>query len=130
MGTPEPAGKVITFPADRLLVEQDRLLRSAISGKRLVAFVLDGCRRIAEPHDYGVYRGARRLFFYQVGGDSRSRPATGWRWAILSKVSGLELLDDTFAGPRPAPTDRHVEWDALIATVSPRQRRRGEKGRP
>jgi hypothetical protein len=118
----EKTGKVLSFPADRPLVGQDQLLRSAIAGKRLVAFVLGGCRRIAEPHDYGIYRGERRLFFYQVGGESRSRPATGWRWAILSKVSGLEVLDETFAGSRPAPTGQHVQWDALIATATTRQR--------
>jgi len=114
----EKAGKVLSFPAARPLVGQDQLLQSAIAGKRLVAFVLDGCKRIAEPHDYGIYKKERRLFFYQVGGESRSRPATGWRWAILSKVSDLEILDDTFAGSRPAPTGQHVQWDALIASVS------------
>jgi hypothetical protein len=114
-------GKVLSFPADRL-VEQDRLLQSAIAGKRLVAFVLGGYRRIAEPHDYGICNGERRLFVYQVGGESRSGPATGWRWAILSKVSDLEILDDTFAGSRPAPTGQHVQWDALIASVSRRPR--------
>jgi hypothetical protein len=66
-------------------------------------------------------QGERRLFFYQVGGESRSRPATGWRWAISAKVSDLEILDDTFAGSRSTPTGQHVEWDALIATVSPRR---------
>jgi len=117
----EKAGKVLPFPADRTRVGQDELLRTAIAGKRLVAFVLDGRRRIAEPHDYGILKGARRLFFYQVGGESRSSPATGWRWAILSKVSALEVLDDTFAGSRPVPTGRHVQWDALIASVSSRR---------
>ena len=118
----EKAGKVLSFPADRPLVGQDQLLRSAIAGKRLVAFVLGGCRRIAEPHDYGIYKGERRLFFYQVGGESRSRPATGWRWAVVSKVSDLEILDGTFTGPRPGATGRHVQWDALIASVSLRPR--------
>src|SRR5262245_40946200 len=112
------AGKVLSFPVDRTRPQYDELLRSAIAGKRLVAFVMDGCRRIAEPHDYGILKGERRLFFYQVGGESRSRPATGWRWAIMTKVSDLELLDRTFSGPRPAPTGRHVQWDVLIASVS------------
>jgi hypothetical protein len=114
----EGPGKVLSLRASRSLGDRDQLLRTAIAGKRLVAFVLDGCRRIAEPHDYGVYKGERRLFFYQVGGESRSRPATGWRWAVMSKVSDLEVLDGTFTGPRPGATGRHVEWDALIASVS------------
>jgi hypothetical protein len=98
----------------------DRLLRAAINGRRLVTFMLDEHRRIAEPHDYGVYKGLPRLFFYQTGGESRSEPRTGWRWAELSKISQFEIRDDRFAGPRPAPSGRHIQWDVLLATVSPR----------
>ena len=98
----------------------DRLLRTAIRDKRLVTFVLDGCRRIAEPHDYGVMNGIPRLFFYQTGGESRSGRPIGWRWAVLAKISQLRILDETFRGPRPAPSGKHVRWDTLFATVSPR----------
>jgi hypothetical protein len=98
----------------------DRILRSAIAEKRLVTFVMDGCRRIGEPHDYGVKNGVRRLFFYQTAGKSRSKSSTGWRWAILSNISQLEILDERFTGPRPAPSGRHIHWDILIATVAPR----------
>jgi hypothetical protein len=98
----------------------DRLLRSAIAERRLVTFVLDGCRRIAEPHDYGVMNGELRLFFYQTGGESRSGRPFGWRWATLAKISGLQALDERFAGPRETPSGRHIQWDTLLATVSPR----------
>ena len=96
----------------------DRLLRAAIGEKRLIAFVLDGCERVAEPHDYGVMNGSTRLFFYQVGGASRSGRPIGWRWAELSKISELRLLDQRFAGPRSAPSGRHVQWNRLYASVS------------
>lgn len=96
----------------------DQLLRTAIREKRLVAFVLDGCERIAEPHDYGVMNAATRLFFYQLGGASRSGRPIGWRWAELGKISELRLLDRHFAGPRPAPSGRHVRWESLYASVS------------
>lgn len=98
----------------------DRLLRAAIRDKRLVTFVLDRRRRVAEPHDYGIMNRVPRLFFWQTGGESRSRPPTGWRWATLAKISQLEILDQTFAGPRPAPSGKHIRWDRLLATVSPR----------
>ena len=98
----------------------DELLRFAIADKRAVTFILDGCRRIAEPHDYGVIDGVPRLFFYQTGGESRSGPPTGWRWGLLSKISELKVLDSRFAGARPAPSGRHNRWDILIATVSTR----------
>jgi hypothetical protein len=98
----------------------DRLLRIAIAERRLVTFSLDGFPRIAEPHDYGIKDGEARLFFYQRGGASRSGRPVGWRWAALPKIWDLQILHDTFPGPRPVPSGRHVHWDTLIATVSPR----------
>ena len=82
-----------------------------------MAFVLDGYPRIGEPHDYGIINGTPKLFFYQTAGRSRSHPPLGWRWATLSKISELKVLDERFAGPRPAPSGRHVRWDRLIASV-------------
>lgn len=67
--------------------DEDAELRTAIAGERLVSFVLDGRLRIAEPDDYGVIAGVRRLFFYQVGGESRSGRPMGRRWGDLSKIS-------------------------------------------
>jgi hypothetical protein len=96
------------------------LLCVAIAERRLVAFDLDGFRRIAEPHDYGLIDGVPRLFFYQVGGESRSGRPRGWRWGMLPKISNLHILGHRFSGTRPAPSGRHVQWDTLIATVSPR----------
>lgn len=94
-------------------------LRTAIAERRVVTFMLDGHHRVAEPHDYGVIDAEPRLFFYQVGGQSRSKPPVGWRWASpVSKISQLRLLDRRFAGPRPAPTGQHVKWDKLFASVS------------
>jgi hypothetical protein len=98
----------------------DRLLCQAIANRRLVSFTLEGLRRVAEPHDYGTINGVARLFFYQVGGRSRSGRPIGWRWGSLSKISGLEVLDKGFAGSRPVASGRHIQWQVLIATVSPR----------
>jgi hypothetical protein len=100
--------------------DTDELLRAAISHRRLISFTLDGYRRIAEPHDYGIIDGVARLFFYQVGGESRSGRPIGWRWGLLPRISSLQILGNRFAGPRPAPSGRHIHWDTLIATVSPR----------
>jgi hypothetical protein len=98
----------------------DQLLRTAIHAKRLVTFALDGTRRVGEPHDYGIINGVPKLFFWQTGGESRSGRPVGWRWAVLAKMSQLQILDKKFAGPRPAPSGKHVQWDTLFATVSPR----------
>ena len=98
----------------------DQLLCVAIAERRLVTFDLDGFRRVAEPHDFGVIDGVAKLFFYQIGGESRSGRPVGWRWAVLPRISNLQILGEAFSGPRPVSSGRHVHWDALIATVSPR----------
>jgi hypothetical protein len=99
----------------------DETIRTAIAEKRLLSFELHGLPRLAEPHDYGVIKGVRKLLFYQVGGASRSGKPVGWRWAVLAEISSLKMLEQRFAGSRPAPSGRHAHWDELIATVSPRR---------
>jgi hypothetical protein len=101
-------------------VDIDATLRSAIAERRLISFELNGFPRIGEPHDYGVVNGAPKLFFYQTGGRSRSGRPLGWRWAEIARMSDLKILERQFPGSRPAPSGRHVRWDRLIATVSPR----------
>lgn len=98
----------------------DRLLRLAIAERRQITFMMDGCHRVGEPHDYGIHAGVPRLFFYQTGGQSSSGAALGWRWATLAKITDLTVLDRTFPGARTAPSGRHIVWDELFATVSPR----------
>jgi hypothetical protein len=99
-------------------IDIDTTLREAIAKKRLVSFTLGGFPRIAEPHDYGLIDNVAKLFFYQVGGESKSGKPEGWRWALLDKMSNLTILEKSFPGPRPAPTGRHIQWDTLYASVS------------
>jgi hypothetical protein len=94
------------------------VLRVAIRERRLVTFKLHGLSRRAEPHDLGIISGETKLFFYQVGGESKSGPPVGWRWATLSEISDLILLDVRFPGPRDLSAGKHVAWDHLIASVS------------
>jgi hypothetical protein len=96
----------------------DRRLRSAVQRRRIVTFTLHGLPRRAEPHDYGIIDGVPKLFFYQIGGRSSSGPPIGWRWAVVSEMRGIEVLDDQFVGARETPSGRHVRWDVLIASVS------------
>jgi hypothetical protein len=96
----------------------DELLCRAIAERRLIAFSYDGHPRVAEPHDFGVIDGEKKLLCYQVGGASRSGRPLGWRWAAVARISGLRLLDDHFPGPRPTPSGRHQRWDVLYASVS------------
>jgi hypothetical protein len=98
----------------------DAFLRKAIDEKRLISFTLDGRRRVAEPHDYGVVDGMLRLLFFQVAGESNSGRALGWRWASADKLTEIKLLDERFPGTRLAPSGRHRRWDRIIASVSKR----------
>jgi len=107
-------------------ISVDKAIRSAIANRRLVSFELDGLPRIGEPHDYGISKGVPQLFFYQTGGQSSSGAPIGWRIAVLSKVSGLTVLERQFAGSRPAPSGRHKKWDKLIASVSSRESEHGD----
>ena len=97
--------------------ETDALLRRAIAERRLVRFVFHGAERVAEPHDYGVRNATVQLLVYQIGGKSRSGKLPNWRWIVVGEMSGLEVLEKTFAGGRPTAT--HSRWDQLFARVAP-----------
>ena len=98
--------------------DADALIRRAIRHRRLLAFDLRGLPRRAEPHDYGVIDGVAKLFFYQVGGRSRSGSPVGWRWAVLDEMRNIRELEEHFHGARETPSHRHVRWDTLLASVS------------
>ena len=96
----------------------DNLLRIAITQRRKIRFRYAGKERIAEPHDYGVQKGHLRLLAYQVAGQSNSGRLPNWRWIDVSRIKDLEVLDQTFAGNRPAPSGQHGKWDQLLLRVS------------
>jgi hypothetical protein len=97
--------------------ETDRLILTAVREKRLLRFLYSGEPRIAEPQDYGVQKGVVNLFTYQTGGRSSSGRLPDWRKFAVQKMSGLELLEQSFAGSRAVPAQKHQEWDVLFARV-------------
>ena len=94
------------------------LLIQAIKQKRLIRFVYQGKKRIAEPHDYGMQKGSVRLLSYQVAGESSSGRLPDWRWLDVPKMSNVELLEEKFAGNRDVPSGQHHSWDKLYARVA------------
>jgi hypothetical protein len=96
--------------------EKHQRILAAIQHKRLLSFSLDGEVRVAEPHDYGIQNGKVRLLAFQVSGAS-SGPLPGWRWIEILRMSQPELLAETFAGNRIAPSGNHHKWDVLFARV-------------
>jgi hypothetical protein len=105
--------------AQRWRSDTDAMIRRAIVERRLVRFSYHGCVRVAEPHDYGLRRGAEQLLVYQVAGESRSGKLPSWRRVAIAEMSGFELLDRTFAGGREVPSGVHSQWDELYLRVAP-----------
>lgn len=93
-----------------------KLILTAIHEKRLLRFSYHDQPRIVEPHDYGIQKGVVRLFTYQIAGTSSS-PLPNWRLFDVLGISTPELLDQTFAGSRAAPAQKHQKWDVLFARV-------------
>jgi hypothetical protein len=98
----------------------DQKLRFAIANKKLLQFTYKGALRVAEPHDYGVMKGATRLFVYQLRGSSstRGKGVVGWKLLFVEKMSECVVLDELFPGSRGAAHQRHNEWDVLYARVA------------
>jgi hypothetical protein len=100
-----------------------RILCEAIAQKRKVTFMYDGSHRVAEPHDYGIREDAvaeddPQLLYYQTAGESRSGGIPKWRYALLSKISDVEMLNEGFRGTRPVSSDKHTGWKVVFASVT------------
>ncbi len=93
------------------------MLLDAIRQKRLVRFIFDNKERIAEPHDYGIQRGQATLLAYQLRGGSTAGSLPNWRWIDVSRMSGLEVLHETFPGSRADQSSKHHEWEVIFARV-------------
>src|SRR3954453_1217642 len=83
-----------------LLMPGERLVR-AILDHRLVSFRYQGRERIVEPHLLGpTGAGEPMLVAYQTAGTSRSGDVPGWRTFITTSMDDVEVLEQTFPGPR------------------------------
>ena len=102
--------------------EIHQLVYAAVVGRRPLAAVYDGCRRLLCPHKLGWNRsGQLRVLCYQYGGKSVSglqpqNASANWRCLALEKLSAVELLDDAWhTAPnhsQPQTCIERVEVDA------------------
>jgi WYL domain len=99
----------------------NKLLRTAIEGKRLLRFEYKGNERIVEPHDYGIQKRTVRLLCWQVGGQSKGL-LPGWRLIDVDAIESCEILDRSFAGNREVPSGGHHRWDEVFIRVGPSQK--------
>jgi hypothetical protein len=89
-------------------------LRSKISG----FFQYQDCQRTAEPHDYGIVEGMRKLLVYQIRGESKTK-SMGWKLIKENEIHRLHVLEEPFPGGRTVPSGKHKKWDQLFMRVSP-----------
>lgn len=121
-GVHEPAAEYPRVAAAARAESVDKLLRRAIRGKHLVSFMYDGLLRIGEPHDYGSRKGKDQLNFFQTAGASKTGRLPSWRTLDARDISGVKVLEGTFGGTRSTRTQRHLDWDEVYASVTPRVR--------
>ena len=93
------------------------LLLKAISGKRLINFSYKNKQRMAEPHDYGIQNGIRRLLCYQVGGQTNTGRLPSWRLVDVDAMKDLQISDRIFAGNRAPESGKHHSWEVIFARV-------------
>ena len=97
----------------------DERLRYAIENKHLIELSYHGSMRIAEPHDYGIYKGIERLFVYQLRGSMQSHHTTaGWRLLDTAQIEECLVLEKRFPGSRGVIHGSHLVWDVVYARVS------------
>lgn len=94
-----------------------KIITEAIQSKNLLQFSYHGNVRLVEPHLLGVHDGVTQLLSYQVGGYSRSGRIPEWRRFDVHEMTGLQVLTETFAGPRERNIFRNSDWDRVIAVV-------------
>lgn len=86
----------------------------AISDLQLISFIYDGQSRVVEPHTYGVdTKGHWALRAYQVRGYTKLGQLPDWRFFHVDRISGLTILQETFAGPR----DGYKRGDKAFDTI-------------
>ena len=82
------------------------LLCAAIHDRNLVQFYYTGDAapgpRLVEPHMV-AYTSANNLVLsgWFLGGTSESQEGQGWREYLLTSMTNITVLPQTFAGPRP-----------------------------
>ena len=87
----------------------------AIENKNVIEFFYNGQRRVIEPYCYGIHKdtGNEVLRAYQIGGFSSSGKIYEWKLYIVSKMSGIVVLDKRFKNPRPS----YKMNDSTMATI-------------
>ena len=102
----------------------DLRLCTAIAERRLLMFGYGGMVRVVEPHAYGrSAAGDEILSAWMRPGWSRTDPEGGWRMYRVDAMELVQMLPETFDGPRPdfnAADPNVAEVLCQLAGVPPR----------
>jgi hypothetical protein len=83
-------------------VNMRQVICNAIAARRLLAFSYEGLERIVEPHRCGHNTaGHDVLLAWLVRGYSESGAGPGWRTYLLTEMSQVSALEETFTSARP-----------------------------
>lgn len=93
------------------------LICEAIENQNIIEFEYNGEPRVVEPHCLGVSTaGNTVLRAYQIDGYSSSGKM-GWKLYDLNNADGLEILDETFDGPRDGYNPNDKAMDEIICAL-------------
>jgi hypothetical protein len=82
--------------------DYDNTIRAAIEARRLLQICYDDHYRVVEPNAFGVDpSGNPVLLAYQVAGGGGRDNGIGWRTLRIESMVQVNVLDTSFAGPRP-----------------------------
>jgi predicted DNA-binding transcriptional regulator YafY len=88
-------------------------LLQAILTRRRLRFTYNGRTRLVEPQCYGIGRkGTELLRAHQLQGGQQREPLFD-----VSKISGLAILDETFATPGPNYTRNDSAMAEILAQL-------------
>ena len=95
----------------------------AISERRLLMFAYRGLVRVVEPHLYGRTTAKHEaLSAWMRPGWSRTDPEGGWRMFLSEQLENLEILTETFQGPRPGFNRDDPHFVEVFSRVEPGDR--------
>jgi hypothetical protein len=96
------------------MIYPNNIITSAIREKRCLSFIYDGYSRIVEPHCYGLTKKDNEVLrAYQIRGSGVHNNYDSWHLFSVSKMSFLQVTDETFQRPRP----EYVKGDSSIYTI-------------
>lgn len=92
-------------------------ITEAIRTRHIISFYYDGGTRMVEPYCYGTSTaGHKVLRGYQTSGYTSSGKR-GWKLFEVSKMSNLQVTDETFASNRRGYKPNDSAMSSVIAHV-------------